>query len=250
MSDLLASGRAVVRYDIQNAPVKEFRLKVPAAYKNVEVTGANIRRRDQNGEEWRVELQNKVSGNFQLTVTWEQPGNFKTNSLEVTGVQALGVERETGALAILAKPPLQVAAKKATEELVSIDARELPAWAGVGSAATRVDAEAVVLAYRYVRPGYQLSLEVKRFEDAAVLQALVDNVHLTTVVADDGQVMTEMTLGIHNNGRQDLEVELPAGARVWSAFVAGNRFARASTKANCCCRSIAPARMALRFPSP
>ncbi len=221
LSDSLASGRALIRYEIQNAPVKEFRIKVPAAYKNVEVTGANIRRRDQNGEEWRVELQNKVSGTYMLAVTWEQPANFKTNDLEVAGVQALGAERETGALAILARPPLQVAARTTSEELVKIDARELPDWAGVGDTAARVDAEAVVLSYRYVRPGYKLSLEVKRFEDAAVLQALVDNVHLTTVVADDGQMMTEMTLAIHNNGRQDLELELPAGAKVWSAFVAG-----------------------------
>jgi hypothetical protein len=221
LSDALASGRAVIRYDIQNAPVGEFRLKLPAAFQNIEVTGSNIRRRDQTGEEWRVELQNKVSGTYLLTVTWEQPGNFKTNDLEVTGVQALGAERETGVVAILARPPLQVAAGKASEELVKIDARELPDWAGVGDAAARVDGESVVLSYRYVRPGYKLALEVKRFEDAAVLQALVDNVHLTTVVADDGQMMTEMALGIHNNGRQDLELELPSGATVWSAFVAG-----------------------------
>ncbi len=221
VSDTLAAGRAIVRYDIQNAPVGEFRLKVPAAYQNIEITGANIRRRDQTGDEWRVELQNKVNGTYLLTVTWEQPGNFKTNDLEVRGVQALGAERETGALAVLARPPLQVAAGKASEELVKIDARELPDWAGVGDAAARVDGESIVLCYRYVRPGYKLALEVKRFEDAAVLQALVDNVHLTTVVADDGQMMTEMALGIHNNGRQDLELELPAGATVWSAFVAG-----------------------------
>jgi hypothetical protein len=54
-----------------------------------------------------------------------------------------------------------------------------------------------------------------------VLQALVDNVRLTTVIADDGQMMTEMALGIRNNGLQHLEVELPPGAKVWSAFVAG-----------------------------
>ena len=220
VSDTLASGRALVRYDIQNAPVKEFRLKIPTAWKNVEITGANIRRRDQTGGEWRVELQNKVKGIFLLSVTWEQPGNLQTNQLAVTGVEALGVERETGTLAILAKSPLQVSAGSASGELVRIDEREIPEWAGTG-AAMRAGHESVALAYRYTRPGYQLVAQVKRFEDAAVLQALVDNLHLTTVVADDGQMMTEMSLGIHNNGRQDLEVELPAGAHVWSAFVAG-----------------------------
>src|SRR5207247_11097600 len=77
------------------------------------------------------------------------------------------------------------------------------------------------LVYRYLRPGYKLAIEARRFEEAAVLQALVDSAHLTTVVADDGQMMTEMTLAIRNNGLQHLEIELPPNTKVWSAFVAG-----------------------------
>src|SRR5439155_3008443 len=81
--------------------------------------------------------------------------------------------------------------------------------------------ESTVLVYRYLRPGYKLALEARRFAQAEVLQALVDNVRLTTVVADDGQMMTELALAVRNNGRQFLEVTLPKGAQVWSAFVAG-----------------------------
>jgi hypothetical protein len=62
---------------------------------------------------------------------------------------------------------------------------------------------------------------VRRFDDAPVLEALVDSAKFTSVVADDGQMMTEMSLSVRNNGRQFLEIELPADAKVWSAFVAG-----------------------------
>ena len=79
----------------------------------------------------------------------------------------------------------------------------------------------MALAYRYVRPGYKLTLDVRRFDEAEVLQALVDNAQFTSVVADDGQMMTEMSLSVRNNGRQFLEIALPANAKVWSAFVAG-----------------------------
>ncbi len=221
LSETLLSGRAVVRYDIQNAPVKEFRVRVPAGVKNVELLGAAIRRRDETNSEWRVELQNKVRGTFTLTVTWENPRDAKTNQLDFAGVQALGVERENGSLAVLAKAPLQVVEKSASEELVKIDARELPDWAGVSGIAARSGAEAAVMAYRYLRPGYKLTLDVRRYDEAAVLQALVDSVTLTTVVADDGQMMTEMKLAVRNNGRQHLEIELPPDATIWSAFVAG-----------------------------
>ena len=108
LTETLVSGRTLVKYDVANAPVKEFRLRVPAAFQNVELTGAQIRRRDETNGEWRVELQSKVRGEYLLTVTWEMPRTGKTNLLELAGVQALGVERETGYIAIVARPPLQV----------------------------------------------------------------------------------------------------------------------------------------------
>ena len=213
LTETLVTGRAQVRYDIANAPVKELRVRVPAAFRNVEITGANIRSRELSGGVWRVELQNPVRGLYPLTVTWDEPRAGKTRAWELTGIAADGVERETGLLAISAKAPLQVGESAATD-LQRVDAGDFPAWAGSPD-------RALAFAYRYVRPGYQLTLDVRRFDEAEVLQALVDNAQFTSVVADDGQMMTELSLSVRNNGRQFLAIALPAGAKVWSAFVAG-----------------------------
>jgi len=214
LTETLVSGRTLVKYDIANAPVKEFRLQVPVGFKNVEVTGAQIRRRDETNGEWRVELQSKVRGDYVLTVTWELPRTGQSNLVELAGIQALGVEREAGHVAIIARPPLQVSDPSGGGLLSKIDVRELPPWTGRADPAT-------VLAYRYLRPGYKLALDARRYDEAEVLQALIDNARLSTVVADDGQVMTELSLSIRNNGRQHLEIELPEKTKVWSAFVAG-----------------------------
>jgi hypothetical protein len=213
VTDTLLSGRALVRYEIQNAPIKELRLRIPAHFRNVEISGTGIRRRDQEGEVWSVEFQNKLKGYQTLSVTWDQTREAGTNVVNLQGIGADTVERETGIIAIVARPPLQVSGRE-VGDLKSIDTRELPEWAG------RPD-EATVLAYRYVRPGYTLALEARRFQQAEMLQTLAENVSLTTVVADDGQAMTEMTMAVRNHGRQHLEVTLPPGATVWSAFVAG-----------------------------
>jgi hypothetical protein len=210
--EALVSGRALVRYEIANAPVKELRVRVPVAFKNVEITGANIRSCNQSGDVWRVELQNPTRGFYTLTVTWDEPRAKKTRALELTGISADSVERETGLLAISAKAPLQVSESGAVD-LQRVDAGDFPDWAGSPD-------NAMALAYRYVRPGYRLTLDVRRFDEAEVLQALVDSAQFTSVVADDGQMMTEMSLSVRNNGRQFLEIALPAGAKVWSAFVA------------------------------
>jgi prepilin-type processing-associated H-X9-DG protein len=212
LTETLVNGRALVRYDIANAPVKELRVRLPAAFTNVEITGANIRSREQDGDVWRVELQSPVRGSYMLTVTWDEPGAEKNRPLELTGISTDGVERETGLLAISAKAPLQVSESSAAD-LQRVDAGDFPDWAGDPD-------NAMAMAYRYVRPGYKLALDVRRFGEAEVLQALVDNAQFTSVVADDGQMMTVMSLSVRNHGRQFLEVTLPAGANVWSAFVA------------------------------
>jgi len=213
LTETMVNGRAQVRYDIANAPVKELRIRVPEEFKNVEITGANIRCLDQNGDLWRVDLQSPVQGSYLLTVTWDEPCADENHPLELAGISTDGVERETGLLAVSAKEPLQVSESVASD-LQRVDAGDFPDWAGSPD-------NAVALMYRYVRPGYKLALEVRRFDEAEVLQALIDSAQFTTVVADDGQMMTEMSLSLRNNGRQFLEIALPAGASVWSAFVAG-----------------------------
>ena len=90
-----------MKYDIANAPVKDFRLQVPAAFRNVEVTGAQIRRRDETNGEWRVELQSNVRGEYLLTVTWELPRAGQSNLVEPVrpsvreGKLLLPLERDT-----------------------------------------------------------------------------------------------------------------------------------------------------------
>ncbi|HKI70480.1 MAG TPA: hypothetical protein VKA67_12885, partial [Verrucomicrobiae bacterium] len=213
LTETMVRGRALVRYDIANAPVKTLRVKVPADFHNVEITGPNIRSREPARDVWHVELQSPISGFYTLTVTWDQARTVKTNLLVLAGISAEGVERETGLLAVSAKAPLQVSESAATG-LQRVDTSDFPDWAGNPDPAT-------ALAYRYVRPGFRFVLNVRRFDEAEVLQALIDHANFTSVAAEDGQMMTEMSLALRSNGRQFLEVELPAGANVWSAFVAG-----------------------------
>lgn len=70
VSESLVRGRMRLRYTVENAPAKEFRVRVPLDWRNVEVTGAGIRSREPrpgtNGVEWVVEPQNRVLGEFEL----------------------------------------------------------------------------------------------------------------------------------------------------------------------------------------
>jgi hypothetical protein len=216
LTENLVNGRSQVRYEILNAPTRLFRLRVPAAYRNVDVTGRDIRRKDydEKNREWTIELQNKVRGTYLLTATWDLPWQIKEGGFDFGGVEVMGVERETGILAISVPVRLRLDPHNLSSDLQRLDKNDVPSWAGT-------PAEPPVLVVRYLRPGYKLGLKVEQFEDAEVLQALAENVRLTTVVAEDGQIMTEMALSVRNNARQYLEMELPETAQVWSAFVGG-----------------------------
>lgn len=224
VGETMVNCRALVRYDIQNAPTKQLAVETPASAKNVQVTGPNIRRYDNDGTMLRVELQSKIRGVYTLTVSWEQPYDPKTGMIELAGVTARGVERETGFIDLVVRPPLQLA-PVTVSNLLQVDTRDWPEWAGPAP-------EASALVYRYVRPGYTLVVKADQLKEAEVLQALIDNMHLTTVVAEDGQMITHMTLAVRNNARQFIEIELPGkSTNVWSAFVAG-RAVRPSVRAS------------------
>ena len=64
------------------------------------------------------------------------------------------VERETGSLGLFAQGQLQIAPRQMTDELLRIDASELPEWA------TDRPAGVPALSFRYLRPGWRLTLEV------------------------------------------------------------------------------------------
>ena len=73
-----------------------------------------------------------------------------------------------------------------------------------------------------MRPGYALPLAIQKFDDAAVLQTLIVSAQFTSVVSEDGQMITQARLDVKNNGRQFMELDLPNHKdEMWSAFVSG-----------------------------
>ncbi|MBX3745249.1 MAG: hypothetical protein KF833_08045 [Verrucomicrobiae bacterium] len=215
-TEALVTGRSQIRFQIQNAPVQTLRLAVPDSWRNVEILGPNLRRRDRSDSEWTLELQARTLGTYDLTLLWEELRPTPTNAWSFRGFTVRDVERETGFLALSARSPLQVVPPPDSPDFTRADTADWPAWA----AASLPDSATAPLVWRFLGTNAVFNAALQRFSDAEVLQALIDRVHLTTVMAEDGQAMTQLQLAIRNNGRQHLEVQLPAGAVVWSAFVA------------------------------
>jgi len=68
-----------------------------------------------------------------------------------------------------------------------------------------------------------LSLEWTRFPDSSVLAAIAERAVVTTLVTTEGRSLTEVRLTVKNQAQPFLKVELPAGASILSADVAGEK---------------------------
>ncbi len=81
-------------------------------------------------------------------------------------------------------------------------------------------------AFRYHRQPAEspaLALEWTRFPDSSVLAAIAERAIVTTLVTSEGKSLTEVKLTIRNQAQPFLKVELPAGATILTAEVAGEK---------------------------
>ena len=84
----------------------------------------------------------------------------------------------------------------------------------------------VQAAFRYHRQPSEnpsLSLEWTRFPDSSVLAAIAERAVVTTMVTTEGRSLTEVRLTVRNQAQPFLKVELPAGASIVTAEVAGEK---------------------------
>ena len=142
IGDGVVGGSATIRYSLVNQGVQEFKVRVPAQFKNVEFTGPNIRRKeiiggtkaggasytspqnrnqpgtriarpsesDTNDVVWTIGLQDKVWDGYTLVVTYDYPFDSTKGdaSLPVGGIHTVDAERETGSIAVTTAASLQL----------------------------------------------------------------------------------------------------------------------------------------------
>jgi hypothetical protein len=66
-----------------------------------------------------------------------------------------------------------------------------------------------------------LGLDIQRHEEVAVLSTVVDEANGVTLLMEDGKRVHHITYTVRNSWKQFLEIGLPKGSQVWSAFVEG-----------------------------
>ena len=218
----------LIEYTVEYAGVDEFTISVPKAIADeIQIEGALIKERVKSepkplkGEPagmatWKVTLQDKKLGEYELKVTYETPQTQlkqgSAASVALPEIKPLNVFRETGQIAVIKDGNIEFA-KTETRGLELMDPVELK---------PHLQRDGVFLAYKYAAHPIVLRLEVAKNLYLEVPQALVTYAVFTSVIAENKAETTEAVYWVRNNSQQFLSVELPPNGKMLSdAFVNG-----------------------------
>lgn len=215
VGDGVLSATATVQESILFASVDAVKLAIPDGMTVLEVRGPGLR-------DWQVGADNQLvaqlnfaaQGSYTLVVSLERVLPPGSSQVEVPIVEPVGVERSKGFVGIQANGSLELTPGEVTGS-APVDVRTLPATI-VG-----VTDQPVLLGYKYLGSGAKIPLTVGEHEEVDVLVTLLDSAQATTAFTADGRRLTSVSYEVRNNRRQFLRLELPSGAELWSASVAG-----------------------------
>jgi hypothetical protein len=219
LSEGLLKGRAYIRYRIENAGCKVFLLQAPQTNAMLTMSGADIAKvqvLDAARGIWQVTLHRKVENSYLLTAAYQIPFDPAAGEVTVTPLLPVGTDTPRGYLTVMSDGRVQIKTRGEPEGLKTEEARSIPGAFGAGDLAD------AILSFRAIQPNYALPLSVVRHETAESLPAKVSATRLVSVVAEDGKMLTQLSVSMNVGNLRFLKVKLPQPAdRLWSAFVNG-----------------------------
>jgi hypothetical protein len=210
-----------LQYQIENTGLKAFRVWVPSEADSVRFQGEQIADfRALTGvvtnglQSWEVKLHRRVIGPYALRLQYQAAIPEGATQLVVRGFQPADVNLQRGFLTVQSAGRLQLRAETAPPSLQPTEWQAIPRPLQLDPQTTSAH-----LAYRLIEPSFQLPLTLERHAPARLLPARVNKVALTSVVSDNGVVLTQVRLDLSPGDKRLLHLTLPQDARFWFAFV-------------------------------
>jgi hypothetical protein len=208
-----------IRYAIENAGCKTFRIQAPRPGLALSVSGRGVAKAfeaDPTNGIWHIELATKAEQRVRLRLSAQRPFDPAQGRLTIEPFRPLDAENPRGWLVLSATDRLQIRSVGDEIGLNPEDARAIPAEFGAD------DLSDAILTYRAVVAEYRLALEVLRHSSAETLPARVRQVHLLSAVGEGGRMLTFASLELDVGDRRFLTLTLPHEEdRLWAVFVNG-----------------------------
>lgn len=201
---------------VQGGPA-QFEIAIPEGYEVTGTSGASVDTSEFESGMLTLKVNSPTQRTQEFLISLEKETN--ATKADVPFLSIKNAQSETGEVLVEGVGTMEL---NATEggSLKRMDFRETNPYLRSLARAT------MQAAFRYHRGATEtpkLALEWTRFPDSSVLAAVAERAVVTTLVTNEGRSLTEVRLTMKNQAQPFLKVELPQGASIVSADVAGEK---------------------------
>ncbi|MEA3213296.1 MAG: hypothetical protein QOE70_6353 [Chthoniobacter sp.] len=215
---------ANLQYQIENTGLKAFHVSLPVNAENVRFQGDQVadflpvaNTAKEGLQTWEVKLHRRVIGPYLLQVTYQTPVPANAVETSLRGVQVGDVNLQRGFVTVQTGGRLQVRVDAPPAALQPTEWQSIPR-----TLQKDLTASSASFAYRLVEPAFQLPMKLERHEATKLLPARVNSITFTSVISDNGAMLTQVRLEVLPGDKRLLHFTLPKDAKFWFAFVNQN----------------------------
>ena len=201
---------------IQGEPA-QFQLELPAGYELAGISGASVDSTEVQGSNLIIKVTSPAQRAHQFLISLER--SISSPNAEPPLLTFKDSQRETGEILVEGAGTIELTSTEAGG-LKRMDVKETNPYL---RSLARFPVQAAFRYHRQTSESPSLSLQWTRFADSSVLSAVVEQAVATTLVTSEGRSLTEIELTIRNQAQPFLKVDLPPGASILSAEVAGEK---------------------------
>lgn len=201
---------------VQGEPA-QFEIAIPEGYEVTGTTGASVDTSEVQAGMLTLKVNSPAQRTQEFLISLEKETG--ATKADVPFLSVKNAQSETGEVLVEGVGTMELTSTEGGS-LKRMDFKETNPYLRSLARAT------MQAAFRYHRGATEtpkLALEWMRFPDCSVLAAVVERAVVTTLVTNEGRSLTEVRLTMKNQAQPFLKVELPQGASIVSADVAGEK---------------------------
>ena len=201
---------------VQGEPA-QFELAIPEGYEVTGTNGASVDTSEVQSGKLVLKVNSPAQRTQQFLISLEK--QTSETKADVPFLSLKSSQSETGEILVEGVGTMELTATEGGS-LKRMDFRETNPYL---RALARATMQAAFRYHRAATEAPKLGLEWTRFPDSSVLAAVAERAVVTTLVTTEGRSLTEVRLTMKNQAQPFLKVDLPQGASIVSADVAGEK---------------------------
>jgi hypothetical protein len=215
--------RIGLRFRVENAAVKQFRVKLPGLgedrARTVRATGSAVSdmvKVPGEADLWEIRFQRGIAGETDVQIEFQGPATQEQGRETIATPEFTGARQTVQFVAIRGGGRLELEATSLPRGWTRVDWSAVPA-----NLPSRGDRSVPALCFRVAEPEGALAINVRRHDVAEALKLRVTQGDLTTLFSPTGAALTAVELKVDVLEKSTLRVRLPEGARLFNTFVNG-----------------------------